>query len=77
MADGQPGVRQQVAQSVGDILNVEDAVVQIENLAAAIEFALDRVAHQAVVVLGDDGLDGEAVLGRRLDGAHVARAGQG
>ena len=30
----------------------------------------------ALVVLGDDGLDRQAVVRRRLDGAHVARAGQ-
>ena len=51
--------------------------MQVKNLAAAVEFALDGVAHGALVVGGDDGLDGQAVLGRGFDGAHVARAGQG
>ena len=49
---------------------------RIEDLAAAVEFALDGVADDALVVLGDDGLDGQPVLGRGFDGAHVARAGQ-
>ena len=56
--------------------NGHHAVVQEEDLAAAIEFALDGVANHALVVLRDDGLDGQAVVRRRLDGAHVARAGE-
>jgi len=48
--------------------------VQVEDLAAAIQLALNRVANQALVIRGDDGLDGEAVLGRCLDRAHVAGA---
>ena len=51
--------------------------MQVKDLAAAVEFALDGVAHGALVVGGDDGLDGQPVLGRGVDGAHVARAGQG
>ena len=53
------------------------AVVQKENLPAAIQLALDGVANDAFVVLRHDGLDRQAVVRRRLDGAHVARAGEG
>ena len=63
-------------QSVGHRLNRHHAVVQKENLPAAVQFALDGVADDALVVLGDDGFDRQAVMRRRLDGAHVARAGQ-
>ena len=59
-----------------DSVDVEDAIVQIENLAAAIEFALDGVADDALVILRDDGFDGQTILRRRFDGAHVARAGR-
>ena len=52
------------------------AVVQKENLPAAIQLALDGVADDAFVVLHHDGFDRQAVVRRRLDGAHVARAGE-
>ena len=56
--------------------NRHHAVVQKENLPAAIQLALDGVADDAFVVLRHDGLDRQAVVRRRLDGAHVARAGE-
>jgi hypothetical protein len=56
--------------------NRHHAVVQEENLSAAIQFALDGVADEALVVLRGHGLDRQAVVRRRLDGAHVARAGE-
>ena len=60
----------------GHRLDRHHAVVQEENLPAAVQFALDGVADDALVVLRDDGLDGQPVVRRRLDGAHVARAGE-
>src|SRR5206468_9237738 len=47
-----------------------------EDLAAAVKLALNGVANDPLVVLRDDGLDGQAIVGRSLDGAHVARAGE-
>ena len=49
-----------------------DPVVDIKDLPAAIQLAVDRVAHQPVIVLGDAGLDREPSLGRRLDDREVA-----
>ena len=68
--------RQKPFQAVGHRLNRHHAVVQKENLSAAVQFALDGVADDALVELGDDGFDRQAVLRRRLDGAHVAGAGE-
>ena len=63
-------------QAVSHRLDRHHAVVQKEHLAAAVQFALDGIADDAFVELSDDGLDRQAVVRRRLDGAHVARAGQ-
>ncbi len=60
----------------GHPFNVKHAVVQVKNLPAAIDLALDGVADQPFVVLRDERLHRQAVLRRRFDGAHVARAGQ-
>ena len=46
------------------------------NLAAALQFLLDGRADQLVVPAGDHRLNGHAVLGRRLDHAHVAQPHQ-
>ena len=54
-----------------------DPVVDVEDLAAAVELAQDRVADEAGRGLGDPRLDRQAVLGRRLDDAQVADAGEG
>ena len=51
-----------------------DAVVDVEDLATAVELAQDRVAHQAGARLRDPRLDRQAVLGRGLDHRHVADA---
>jgi len=46
------------------------------DLAAALQLAQDRVAHEALVVLADERADRQAVLGRRGHRAQVAHAGQ-
>jgi hypothetical protein len=76
VADDEPSVRDEREEPLGDGMDGGDAVVQEEDLASAIEFALDGVADDAFVVGGDDGFDGEPVLGWSFDGAHVARAGE-
>ncbi len=58
----------------GDFVDGFDAVVDEVDLAAALEFELDGGAHDLLVELGDHGLNGHAVFGRRLDDAHVAQA---
>ena len=47
-----------------------------EGLATALHLHLDGGADEFFIELGDDGLDGHAVLGRRLDDGHVAQADQ-
>ena len=76
VADDDARVRHQRCDAFGHGVDVDDAVVQVKNLASAIELALDGVANDALVVLRDDGFDGQTVLRRRFDRAHVARAGE-
>ena len=51
-------------------------VVQVENLAAAVNLVADGVADDAFVVRADDGLDRQAVGRRGFDGAHFPQADQ-
>ena len=53
-----------------------DAVVEIENLSAALDFALDGLDDGGFVVGDDVGLDGLAFLGGGFDGGEVADAGE-
>ena len=69
-------VRDQRLELSRNRLDGHDPVVQEKDLAAPVQLALDGVADHAFVVLRDDGLHRQAVLGRRLDGAHVAGAGE-
>ena len=61
---------------LGHGLDRHHAVVQEEDLPAAVQLALDGIPDHALVVLRDDGLDRQPVVRRRLDGAHVPRARQ-
>ena len=61
----------------GGALDVFNAVVQVKDLPAALQLAAHGVAQHVPVVLHDEGLHGDAVLRRLLDGGHVADAGQG
>ena len=67
--DDDPGAGQQPAQLLGLGLDRLDPVVDVEDLAAAVELAQDRVLDEAGRRLGDPGLDRQAVLRRRLDDA--------
>jgi hypothetical protein len=53
VTDGHPCPRDQAAHALGDGLDVVDPVVDEEDLPAPVELAVDRVANQAVIVLGD------------------------
>ena len=64
------------AHPLGRLLDRLDAVVQVEDLAAARQLALDRSLHEVVVVVADVGVDRPAALGRRLDHGDVAQAGE-
>ena len=79
VADDEPGAGQHPAELLGLGLDRLDPVVDVEDLAAPVELAQDRVADEPGRRLGDPGLDRQAVLGRRLDDAQVAdrRRGRG
>ena len=53
-----------------------DAIVNEIDLTIASEFVFDGVADQIFAEGGDDGLNGEAVAGRRFDQGHVPQADQ-
>ena len=74
MGDGERHARAQRAQPDRRLVDVLDAVVQEERLAAARLLALQRLLDELLVVLADVGLDRAAALGRRLDHADVAQA---
>ena len=75
-ADGERGLGHDLPQPPGDDLDVLDAVVDEEDLPAAVQLAQHGVADQLGVEAGDAGLDGQAVLGRRLQVRDVAQAQQ-
>src|SRR4051812_5248828 len=66
----------QAAQALGRLVDRLDAVVDEERLAAAGPLPLERLLDEALVVLADVGLHRPAALGRRLDDADVAHAGE-
>ena len=76
VTNDQARVGQKPFQAVGHGLNRHYAIVQEKNLPAAIQLALDGIADDALVELGDNGLDRQPVMRRGLDGAHVARTGE-
>ncbi len=68
---------QEGAEFGADGIERGDAVVKVEDLAAAFEFALDGGADDAFVVGEHVGLDRDAAGGRGLDGGEVARTHEG
>ena len=76
MGDREAQLRAQRAQALRGLVDVLDAVVQEEGLAAARVLALERLLDELLVVLADVGLDRAPALGRRLDHGDVAQAGE-
>ena len=74
--DREAQLRAQRAQALGGLVDVLDAVVEEERLAAARVLALERLLDEVLVVLADVGLDRPAALRRRLDHRDVAQAGE-
>ena len=62
--------------SLGRLLDVLDAVVQVEDLAVAAQLPLDRALHEVVVEVTDVGVDRPPALGRRLDHRDVPHSGK-
>jgi hypothetical protein len=75
VADDEPGIGQQPAELLGLRLDRLDAVVDVEDLPAAVELAQDRVADEPGRRFGDACLDRQSILGRRLDDRQVADPG--
>ena len=73
--DGDAGLRHERLDFFGQSINRLHAVVHDEHLAAAGQLVEDRVLDDLVVALEHDGLDGQAVHGRRVDERDVADAG--
>ena len=74
--DHDPDAGQHRAQLLRLGLDRLDPVVHVEDLAAAVELAQDRVLDQAGRGFRHPRLDRQPVLRRRLDDAHVANAGE-
>ena len=74
VADDDARLRHELADLGGELVDRLDAVVDEVDLAAALQLHFDGGADQLLVELGDDGLDGHAIFGRRLDDGHVAQA---
>ena len=64
----------QLLNTRGDFVDGLDAVVHEVNLATALQLDFDGRADEFLIVLGHHGLNGHAVLGRRLNDAHIAQA---
>ena len=73
---GEANARAERPQALGDLVQRLDPVVEEEGLAAALDLALDRPAHQLLVVGADVGADRPPALGRRLDHRDVAQPGE-
>ena len=76
MADDDAGLGHQGLDAVPEQFDGFDAVVQQENLAAAFQFALHGLLHDAFVIGAYARLHGLPVDGRRFNGAHVPRSHQ-
>ena len=76
VADAEARLRHELAQLVGEAVDVVDAVVDEVDLAAAVDLAQDHLADELVAGRGDEGADRQPGLRRGVDHADVADAGQ-
>ena len=65
------------ANRIGDCFDGLDAVVEVEDLPAPVDFGTDCVFNDGGVVALDDGFDGPAIGGRGFDDGHGARPRKG
>ena len=77
MTDGDAELGVLFAEFVCDGFDGLDAVVEVEDLSATVDFGLDGVFNGVGVVALDDGFDGSTVGGGCFDDAHGACAGEG
>ena len=77
VADDDPCFRAKRADAAGDVLDGDHAVVQKEDLAAALDLGIDGLLDDALVIRTDLRLHRLLVRRWSLDGAHVTHAHQG
>ena len=75
MGGDHAGLRHQVAQLGGHLVDALDAVVDEEHLPFPGQFTPDRGPHLSLVVGADEGEHRVAFLGRGGDHAHLPDAG--
>ena len=76
VTDAEARLRHELAQLVGQAIDVVDAVVDEVDLAAAVDLAQDHLADQLILGRGDERPDRQPGLRRGVDHADVADAGQ-
>ena len=76
VADDDAGVRDELADFIGDALNVVDLVVDEKDLAVAGEFALQCLLDAGFIVWDDFGDDAAAIGGGRGEVADITDAKQ-
>ena len=69
-----PRAGAKLGNAVAHFLDRLHAVVEEINLALALQFAVDRIADNALVVTADDRFDRQTIERRRLDRGHVFHA---
>ena len=74
MGIGHVGLRHQRRNLSGNITDIADPVVHIINLTAPGQFTGDCLTHHLLIVFADKCLDGQAVVGRLLQHAHIPDA---
>ena len=74
VADRDARLGHELLERARDAVDRLDPVVDVVDLAAAVELVDDRALHHGVRGRNDDGLDRHAVLGRGLDERQVAHA---
>ena len=76
VGDGDARLGQQLDQLLEHVLDSFHLVVEVVHLAAPLQFAQHRFAHQAVGITVHEGLDGQPLLRRRGDDGEIAQAFQ-
>ena len=76
MPNDHPRFRNQLIYEGSERIDRLDPVVHEEYLSIAREFLFNRAANEGFGKWSHHGLNREAVFGRRLDHAHVAKADQ-
>ena len=74
MRHNNAGRGDEMLNAISQILETADFVIDHKDLAIAVNLALHRLAHQGFIKFGKHGMDGQALLGWRMNGAHVTDA---